>query len=91
MPVLEQPVTSAMPKCEPLKSVLQCIGAQKHTTWLGAFGGESPKPLQLWCARGLSALQRPKPSGLESLCDTNEQTGSYSGRRKALKISQTYT
>lgn len=56
-PVLEQPISSAMPRAEPLSSVLRSINASKHVVWHGAFSGESPKPLQLWSCQDLSALR----------------------------------
>ena len=89
-PVLEQPSGSDMPKCEPLKSVLACVGAIKHVCWLGSFGGESPKPLQIWSSKDLSQLQRgrPKASHLHKLCTSKGK--SYTGRHSALKLSQAY-
>ena len=88
-PVLEQPSGSVMPRCEPLHSVLTFIGASKHTCWLGAFGGESPKPLQLLSPRDLSQLERGRPpaAAWTKLCTVKGTVyrGSY-----ALKSSQTY-
>ena len=90
-PVLEAPTTSAMPRAEPLCSVLQFINASKHVVWLGAFSGESPKPLQIWSRQDLSALQHGRPSShrFSKLCNTKGK--SYSGNRKALHRSQAYT
>ena len=89
-PALEQPTTSDMPKCEPLKSVLAHTGASKHVCWHGSFGGESPKPLQLWSHRDLSQLVRGRPpAGASRLCTV--QGTSYSGDHAALKTSQTYS
>jgi hypothetical protein len=93
-PVLEQPSGSAMPKCEPLCSVLRCIGSRKYNSWLGTFGGASPKPLQLWCHRDLSALQRGRPlaGSLNQLVSevTTRKGRTYNGKKKALKSSQAY-
>lgn len=89
-PVLEQPMSSVMPKCEPLCSVLASISANKHTVWHGAYGGESPKPLQLWSPKDLSALQRGRPMDrLLTLCVSRGKR--YSGKKKALQRSQAYS
>ena len=90
-PVLEQPITYVMPRAEPLRSVLRSINASKHVVWHGAFSGESPKPLQIWSSKDLSALQRGRPlfRRFKQLCQSNGK--SYSGHRKAFKRSQTYT
>jgi len=90
-PVLEQPAGSDMPKCEPLRSVLTFVHASKHVCWHGAFGGETPKPLQLWSPRDLSQLQRSRPPlGLgQKLCTAKGP--SYSGKKSALKKSQSYS
>ena len=89
-PVLEQPISSVMPKCEPLASVLASISAKKHTVWHGAYGGESPKPLQLWSPKDLSMLQRGRPKiRLSTLCSHRGKR--YSGRKKALQKSQAYS
>lgn len=89
-PVLEQPVSSVMPKCEPLCSVLAMMNARKHIVWHGAFNGESPKPLQLWSSQDLSALQRGRPKvRLAQLCVVKGKR--YSGNSKALRRSQAYS
>ena len=91
--VIEQPANSAMPKCQPLRDVLQSIGAAKFVTWLGSFGGDSAKPLQLWSARDLAALHRPKPApgSLQQLCVHDSERKTYSGDQKKLVSSQAYT
>ena len=90
-PVLEQPITSAMPRAEPLCSVLKFMQASKHVVWHGAFLGESLKPLQIWSRQDLSALQRGRPSShrFKKLC--KQKGKSYSGNRSALIRSQSYT
>ena len=51
-PVLEQPVSSVLPRMSPMKEVLAFVGARRTVTWLGQFGGPTPKPIQLWhCER----------------------------------------
>ena len=89
-PVLEQPISSVMPKCEPLCSVLKMMNAKKHIVWHGAFNGESPKPLQLWSPQDLSALQLGRPKvRLSKLCTTKGRR--YSGKKRALQRSQAYS
>ena len=81
-----------------LHTVLSGIGAKKWVIWHGAWGGTSPKPLQLWSARDLKALVRPRPKkmvsdslvrkGQKRMSD-NSTKATYTGT-KALKQSQTY-
>ena len=63
--VLEQPLNSVMPRAPSLSHVLAFIQANKYVTYIGAFGGETTEPLQIWsshsscaqlCAPGLSLL-----------------------------------
>jgi hypothetical protein len=83
-PVLEQPLTSVMVKCCPLSTVLACTGAIKTVVWHGAFGGKTPKPLQLWHVhpsyRRMSERGRPSFKGSAKLvrrhgCDGKKFTG----------------
>ena len=97
-PVLEQPTTSCMPKLEPMRSTLASIGATKNVIWHGAYGGESSKPLQIWTARDISSLKRPKPLRSRSSLVHSKETvvggvtrRTFTGRAKALKRSQAYS
>ena len=81
---------------EPLQSVLKFARCKRHHIWHGAYGGTSPKGLQLWSFRDLSALARPKPTHFVSnLCKLGvkmvdgKEKKTYSGT-KALKASQSY-
>jgi hypothetical protein len=97
-PVLEQPVTSCMPKAEPMQSVLGGIAASKHVIWHGAYSRTTPKPLQVWSSRNLSSLVQPRPVDLKSdlvnRCKKRTIDGqlrsTYTGTRNKLKASQTY-
>ena len=89
--MLEQPITSAMLRAEPLSSVLRSINGSKHVVWHGAFSGESPKPLQIWSCQDLSAMQRGSPFARRFKKLVQTKGKSYTGIRKALKGSQTYT
>lgn len=98
-PVLEQPSNSCLPKLEPLQSALSLMGASKTTIWHGAYGGTSPKPLQLWSAKDMSSLKRPKPQHLSSHLVKKQSTkqadgkmkNTYTGKTKALLQSQVYS
>ena len=67
-------------------------GGFKVTTWLGAFGAESPKPVQLWCSsKRYQALARPRPRAKATVKLVDElAAGRFRGRKGALKCSQTY-
>ena len=88
--VIEQPSSSCLPLIEPLRSVLQFSRCTRTTTWLGRFGGETPKPLQLWhSCPAYVALRRTRPPGSFG-CLTVRKGRQYSGKSKALKASQAY-
>ena len=86
-----------MPKAEPLKSTLSGIGARRVVIWHGAYSGKTPKPLQLWSPRDLSALVRPRPKNLvdplvkegTKRMKDGSHARTYSGTRE-LKASQAY-
>ena len=88
--VVEQPMSSCLPLIEPLRSLLQFSRCTRTTTWLGCFGGETPKPLQLWhSCPAYAALRRKRPPGCFG--QLTVRTGrKYSGKPKALKASQAY-
>ena len=88
--VLEQPSSSCLPSIEPLRSVLKCPQSTRTTTWLGRFGGDTPKPLQLWHTRpAYAALRCTRPPGCFGRL-TVKKGCRYSGKSKALKASQAY-
>ena len=97
-PVLEQPTSSSMPKAEPTKSVLVGIAASKNVIWHGAYSHTTPKPLQVWSPRDLSALVLPRPrdlvsdlvkKGTKHTAD-GQVKSTYTGTRNKLKASQSY-
>jgi len=62
-PVLEQPASSVLPRMSPMNEVLAFVGARRTVTWLGQFGGPTPKPTQLWhCDPVHGKLRRRRPS-----------------------------
>ena len=93
-PMLEQPMSSVMPKLQPLALVLQFTGAARTVTWLGHFGGDSPKPLQLWHSNAAyQELGRRRPHGAHAASLgflTTRKGRKFSGRPILLKQSQEY-
>ncbi len=88
--VLEQPSSSCLPSIEPLRSVLKFSRSMCTTTWLGRFGGATPKPLQLWhVCPAYAALRRTRPPGCFGRL-TVKKGRRYTGKSKALKASQAY-
>ena len=92
-PVLEQPVSSVMPRTPSLHSVLSFFNFHRQVVWMGAFSGPSPKPLQLWhpFRLGLSRLQRPRPVGLDAGLVLQGADGSWTGVKERLETSEHYT
>ena len=86
---LEQPSGSCLPQIQPLAGVLLFVKANKITTWLGSFGHESPKPIQLWYSHNnFKQLRRNKPTCASTLCSRNGSR--FTGRGKVMKDSQVY-
>lgn len=92
-PLLEQPLNSVMVKLGSLARIFTFFNFVKVVTWLGAYGGPSPKPLQIWSQDvvDMTPLCRPKPEGLS--CDLVEiaDDGSYTGVKSKLVESEFYT
>lgn len=91
--ILEQPMQSVLPRMQPLRAVLEFLGAVKCSTWLGQFGGESPKPLRLChTSRKFARLARKRPTvGLASGRLVTRLPGNrFRGASAALKRSQVY-
>jgi hypothetical protein len=88
--ILEQPSGSCLPKLQPLASVLAFLETIKTTTWLGSFGADHPKPLQLWHTNNIfKQLKRPKPQSCTTrLC--TRINGKFRGRGNEMKQSQIY-
>ena len=90
-PVLEQPVTSCMPKCQPLAMVTEHFKCQRVITWHGAFDNKTPKCLQLITPLdAMRHVSRPRPKGLGRLF-TVTPDGKFHGKKRKLKESQTYS
>ena len=91
-PILEQPTSSVMPKCNPLQSTLSFMKATRVVTWHGSFGARSPKPLQLWSSSDMiKSMRRARPPNAgqwHSLVII--KAGKIQGA-KNLKASEAYT
>ena len=87
---LEQPQSSTMVKNPWLQNVLVWVQAQKFTTYMGAFGASTCKPVQLWSTRSLDALLRDKPSNSDESLASRDENGGYSGVQPALQESEVY-
>jgi hypothetical protein len=82
---VENPHNSGLFRYHPMKKALEICGAQKHFTWLGAFGCPIPKPLDIWGnARFLPRLVRRKPTNVYDAASYYEVTitGDVNGKRK---------
>ena len=88
--VLEQPVNSNMPHSQPMAGVLQYCCPTRTVTWLGQFGGSTPKPLQLYHTHPeFAQLRRSRPTG-EMTTLTTRDGKKFSGKKHALRESQEY-
>jgi hypothetical protein len=96
LPLYETPLNGCMPASEPLKTVFTFTDSHRVTTWLGSFGAETCKPLQLWSPvlSVVDALRRDKPnrSGMTTLCVHRGPPGNrkFDGVKTALKASANY-
>jgi len=96
-PVIEQPISSVLAKLRPLATVLSFTKSVRTVTYMGAFNGNSPKPLQLLhTAIEYKALARKSPAAHFPKGVLVDDLGQdQQGRRKfrggeALKPSQAY-
>ena len=46
--VIEQPLHSILYRTRVMEGMRLTLSLHRITTWLGAFGGDTPKPLMLW-------------------------------------------
>ena len=62
-PTLEQPISSTMVKLPSFSSLFsfQQFNFERTLTWMGAFGGKSPKVVQVWHCGIFHGLNRPRP------------------------------
>ncbi len=88
---LEQPLNSCMVLSKSMRGTLKHIGAQKFVTYMGCFGGDTEKPLQLWSPSPyFSMMEREKPGGgsVELVTRNGHQ---FTGKKSELAESQIYT
>ena len=83
--------TAVLPECPLMASVLSFCKAIKVHTYLGSFGAETPKPLQVWttCPE-LRTLCRPKPSNLPGTLVSKGPDGQFTGLKGPLQESGIY-
>ena len=108
-PVLEQPVNSCMPQCPPLSTVFAFIRGMaassaseracatnmyRTVTYLGAFGAETTKPVQLMHVHAAYAqLKRKRPKAcMKTLFKQYVRNGKkkFDGDKRMLPNSQVY-
>ena len=91
--VLEQPSSSVMPLCRPMRTVLEVTCSRRFNTYMGSFNGPSVKPLQLWSPWSkVALLEREKPVGMvaEPLVQ-HHGDHQFTGFKDKLAESQQYT
>ena len=90
--VLEQPHSSCLPNMPSMSTVLYFCQAQKHTTYMGQFGGSSMKQLQLWSnwAR-ITDLECPRPAAGGGELLVRRDGDAFTGNKDNLVLSQVYT
>ena len=90
---VEQPTSSLLPWFPPVARLFALAQPTCTSTYLGAFGSATVKPVRLWSTRAwVSCLKRVRPKGV---VDPAAQLVKRSGRRvtgirSALKASQAY-
>ena len=90
--VLEQPVTSCMPLCQPLAMLIKHFKCQRVITWHGAFDKESPKCLQSITTLGdIKRARRARPKDCKKKIYKKTKNGKFNGIKKQLSGSQVYS
>jgi len=86
---VEQPVSSVMNFFSPMSYFIASCLLFSTITWLGAFGAETSKPINVWstCA-AVKSLKKSIPRGLKRLC-TKKQGRTY-GKTDDLTESSAY-
>ena len=90
--VLEQPQSSCLPKMPSMNGVLHYCRAMRFVTYMGQYGGDSMKPLQIWSTwQQMQDLEvgRPSSGGGQSLVARNGNA--FTGVKSLLEASQVYT
>lgn len=90
--VLEQPGSSCMACAPSMAGVLEFFGASRFSTYLGAFGASSLKPLSIYSnSSWFEALHCAKPTGMASEAELVVRSGSqFTGCKEELHQSQVY-
>ena len=94
LPLLEQPMTSCMPKTSSLNSIFQFFQFTRTGTYMGSFEGSTVKPLQLWhlpqTFEGMARV-RPDPALFSETLASRSANGAYTGKKDLLVNSEFYT
>ena len=88
-PAVEQPTSSLLNYLPFVARLFEVLELQRTSTYLGAFGAETAKPLKLFhCLSWLHALKRARPSGMPQLAIKHKS--GHTGRKKEMRDSQAY-
>ena len=88
--VVENPSSTVIHKFKPLDRLMAWTGSSTTRTYMGAFGSEHCKPLQLWSSwNGIQTMKRKKPLGCKPLA--RRKGKSVTGLRGDLTRSAAYT
>jgi len=93
--VIEQPLSSIVDRVPLFCEMLRVCRLQRMTTWLGAFGAPTPKPLHLWSTCGFTDdLRRNRPCARLGLLSTtvwdDGKRKRVTGKRDELQQSSAY-
>ena len=90
---IEQPVSSLLKDFPCVRALFQHTKAATVPTYMGAFGGCTPKPLLLYgTSTWIKKLRRKRPSRSSSTSSLVKKKGKQvTGVKLALKCSQAYT
>jgi len=89
---LEQPGSSLLPRCFEMGigHVIRALMPYKARTFLGSYGADTAKPIDVWCTSPkVRKLQRKMRSHSKKLFKVNKN-GGVDGIHDALKASQAY-
>ena len=87
MTSLEQPLGSMLPLTPLMRNTLDFLGLSKFVCYLGAYGGNTVKPLQIRSAcASIASLESAKPCGYRM----SFSNGEWNGKKDLLQQSEQY-